>query len=411
MSHEIVPIVFAADENYIFSTCVAIYSLLKNSTSKETTIIYILADTEYSQEGKLCIEKVRDEFQDAVIKVLSIDKSLFSKTKMRVKHTSLTTMYRLKLPSILKDYNRCLYIDTDVLVLNDLCELMQTDIKGCFCAGVLDNEAQMCALYKKELELLDMYSYINAGVLLMNLALMRETSIEDAFMCAIDKGYPLQDQDIINKYCYGKIRLLSERYNCFSRRHKYPENICILHFSGGPDVHPWENRKTKNDSLWWKYAAFFQDTCKYQETLEKAEQYAKDRDCQRLLNECKSANRVYVWGYTEKSFGLVRLLLKKGVDNIVSFIDNDDNKTGCAFEGIPVKRASQLEMGIGTLVINTAQKRKKEVDEQILKLGLKEVNIVHFFEKSDFYYRVLDKRYCDTEICDLLLMKYGIILD
>lgn len=401
------PVVFASDENYLFPMCVSIYSFLKNAEIKEYEI-YILTGENYSSEGQACIGRLQKEFPQTKIRKMKVEEGLFKHVKMRISHISLSTMYRLILPSLLEKYDRCLYVDTDTLFLGDISELARLDMENCFCAGVLDNDVQASTSHRKLLDIPDMFSYINAGVLLMNLAYMREASVEKLFVEAAGVGYPMQDQDIINKYCYGKIKLLPGKYNCFSRMNRYPADICILHFSGGPDVHPWENRKTKNDLLWWKYAAFFQDTEKYAEILWEAEKYSQRRDYGKLTERCRNASLVYIWGYTERACTLARFLLEKGIENIKAFLDNNADKKGYCFRGIPVMPPSELKLQDNIFIINTAQKRRKEVEEQILELGIKESNIGFFLEKTDFYYMVLDKYYYNAEIEDLLLMKYGI---
>lgn len=402
-----IPIVFSADEKYLFPACVAIYSLLKNAENKELEI-YILTDCRYSDEGLICISKLQNTFPMAGIQIISIERALFKDAVIKSNYISLATMYRLKLSSILKDDSYCLYIDTDVLVLGDIGELIEIDIRDYFCAGVLDNEAQIGVTQKKELQIPDMYSYVNAGVLLMNLELMREVALEDAFMYAIDKGYPLQDQGIINKCCYGKIKLIDKKYNCYSRESRYPEDVCILHFAGGPDVHPWENRKTKNDSMWWEYADFFKDTLKYAEQVAETEQYSQARDYRYIYDRCKSASKVYIWGYMSRACYLAKFLIEKGIGHITAFIDSSMDKKGYIFENIPVLQPSELEIEDNILIINTAYKRKNEIDEQILSMGLKKNNIVQYCEKTDYYYRVLDGRYYAPEIEDLMMLRYWV---
>lgn len=408
MKQVITPIVFAADENYLFSACVALYSMLKNAIYRESYVVYILSDVHYSEGGWNCIRKLQNEFPDILIEVLYIDKSKFCRAKMKIKHTSLTTMYRLGLPTVLKQYDYCLYLDTDILVLRDLRELLLMDLEGYLCAGVLDDEIQTNFRVGRELEIPNLHSYVNAGVLLMNLKLMRQEEIEKRFFSSLEIGYSMQDQDILNLYCYGKIKLISHIYNCYSRKSRYPEDVCILHFSGGPDVHPWENRKTKNDVLWWEYANFFKDTSLYVETLECSGQYMFDRDYQNIISKCKSRSNIYIWGYTRTACGLVKFLRENGVDNDVTFIDSDKEKTKYIFEGKPIKTPRELTVEEDMLVVNAVQKRKEEVDEQILKIGVKKSDIIQYYDKSDFYYRVLDERYYEKEIKEFFLIKYGV---
>jgi lipopolysaccharide biosynthesis glycosyltransferase len=46
------------------------------------------------------------------------------------------TYYRLLLPSILSDCDKCLYLDSDIIVCGDLYELLKIEIDDSYIAGV-----------------------------------------------------------------------------------------------------------------------------------------------------------------------------------------------------------------------------------------------------------------------------------
>ena len=52
--------------------------------------------------------------------------------------------------------------------------------------------------------------------MIFNLNKIREDELDIKMIDAIDAGYKYMDQDIINKLCYGKIKILPLRYDFFT---------------------------------------------------------------------------------------------------------------------------------------------------------------------------------------------------
>lgn len=121
-------------------------------------------------------------------------------------YISNTTYTRLKLPNILKDVGKILYLDSDTIILNDIMELYDIDINDKPIAGV--NEWTLTNLNTKWgyiQYLRDEFKhfeekYFNAGVLLMNLEYMRNDLMSTRCQIAFDehKEFKYNDQDILN---------------------------------------------------------------------------------------------------------------------------------------------------------------------------------------------------------------------
>ena len=84
------------------------------------------------------------------------------------------------LASIVPQYKKMLYLDVDIIVNTDLSELYDVNLEGNYYGGVrhptyyLGNWGGHCKL----LDIPDLHSYINAGVLLINLEKIREDNLE-----------------------------------------------------------------------------------------------------------------------------------------------------------------------------------------------------------------------------------------
>ena len=162
-------------------------------------------------------------------------------------HVSVGTLYRLLVPQIIpSDVEKIIYLDSDIIVNLDIKELWQVDLGEKILAGVpeifsyktadeMNRNFNLCAdgFVKPE-------NYFNAGVLVMNLNLLRaeESKIFDGlrfgFQNVRHRSY--FDQDILN-YCFASRSLkLPAKFNRFTndfRSEKEPLSKKIYHYAGG----------------------------------------------------------------------------------------------------------------------------------------------------------------------------------
>lgn len=114
------------------------------------------------------------------------------------------------------DIERILYLDSDVLVVNDLTELINMDMEGCCAAGVTDalNEN-----YYKLLGLNEYARYCNSGVILEDLNAWRKKNIGNRIRkyCKDNGGYVFfMEQTAFNAALQGEIKILHPKYNTYS---------------------------------------------------------------------------------------------------------------------------------------------------------------------------------------------------
>jgi len=116
-------------------------------------------------------------------------------------HISRAMYFRLLLPDILAGENKVIYLDCDLVVEANLEDLWHTDVTSYGCAGVDEgNPAQTARLG------LDPDFYINAGVLVLNLAYWRRHDIIAGctkWLEANPYKSILLDQDAINVVLRG----------------------------------------------------------------------------------------------------------------------------------------------------------------------------------------------------------------
>ena len=106
---------------------------------------------------------------------------------------------------------RVLYVDADVLVRKDLKDLWDTDLCGKPIAAAPDVGFPMSGLDGSTPE--SPSPYFNAGVMLMDLALVR-AGLDELYVTAAEKSdSTLKDQDALNAHLRGDWHPLSLKWN------------------------------------------------------------------------------------------------------------------------------------------------------------------------------------------------------
>ena len=213
MNKTIIPVVFSCDNNFAKFLSISILSLLENSKTNNNISydIYCLIDKSFTDESVLKIKNDIARYENYDIHFVCMDE-LFSDVESKLRRISHPTYYRLVIADKLPEkYNKCIYLDTDILVFKDLEELYNHNIDGYYLAGVkIPNlrikPEQKLKEFQEKIKLPSLENYINAGVVLMNLDLIRQDNITQKFVEEIPKYYPTLDQDIFNVVAYGKIK-------------------------------------------------------------------------------------------------------------------------------------------------------------------------------------------------------------
>lgn len=216
------PIVYCFDKGYLDLTIASINSVKKFNPKAKI----ILVVNEYFEELL--------EYEQHIV---DISKFKFPKPEGN-KDTRLTdfTYVRLLLPQILSSYNKCLYLDGDVLCRGDISELLNTNIE--YFGGCLDIDTE------QHLKESGIKNYINAGILLLNLENLRKDNFLNkalTFDCnskPIYKRHWCHDQTIINELYQNKIKILNSKFNTqLDYRYQVkindiPSAAVLVHFLG-----------------------------------------------------------------------------------------------------------------------------------------------------------------------------------
>ena len=168
--------------------------------------------------------------------------------------------YRLFAAHLLPDVNKVVYLDGDTLITGNLDKAWKDGTLNNYCLGAVANDIQQ--EHKLRLELPDNATYINSGVLFMNLHRIRSMySLQDIWDSLIQLRSKLKfpDQDYINLVFQKEICLLDIQYNYMinvtERSKDYPRirKYKICHFVLSK---PWNDEflfKTDLKYLWYLF--------------------------------------------------------------------------------------------------------------------------------------------------------------
>ena len=96
-----------------------------------------------------------------------------------------------------------LWLDIDTIIDNDISDLFETDMRGFYYAGCMEPQKSR-----------GIFTYVNSGVLLCNLELLRDTHKEVEMIGFLNQyKFTWPGQDVINLLCQGGIRPISSEYN------------------------------------------------------------------------------------------------------------------------------------------------------------------------------------------------------
>ena len=217
MKSEMYPVVFICDEAYAMPTAVAVFSL-KLTKKRETEYhVYVLGiDLSPDSRNRLA-SMTADGFIVEVLDMVLTDRQMeVVPVRERITRAALL---KFDLPQIFPQYDRILYLDSDVAVQRDISELFSFDLQDVY-AGVV-KDRMTYAETKGHLLWLEFKEefYFNTGVLLLNLDCMRRDNMSEKLLEYRLHGKNFfMDQDAFNVVFQGKVLSLPVRYNllnCF----------------------------------------------------------------------------------------------------------------------------------------------------------------------------------------------------
>ena len=292
MINKEIPIFFTIDDNYAPFLSVALNSAIKNSSTLNRYKAIVLHQ-DLSDENKRRLKAL--ETEHFAVDFIPMQSGLESITdrmsnRLRCDYFTLTIYFRLFIATMFPQYDKGVYIDSDVVLTGDVAELYGIDIGDNLIGACADKsvvEVPELANYMENAVGVDRHEYINSGVLLMNLKKLREVRFDEHFLNLLNTYHfdcIAPAQDYLNAICNGKIHYLDEQWDAMPNDGQPPlERAKLIHYN--LFAKPWCYDNIQYGDLFWHYAedsGYYDEIRAYKDGYSD-EQKASDSQCMGLL--------------------------------------------------------------------------------------------------------------------------------
>jgi lipopolysaccharide biosynthesis glycosyltransferase len=295
-----IPVVFSSDDNYIPYLAVALKSLICNTTSDKNYDIFIIDEHIKEHNKKSILQLIPENATNISIRFIDIkpylrdiDESIFYCHW----HFSISTYYRFFIPRILKNFDKAVYLDCDIVVLSDIAKLYDINLSSYLLGAIKDvkviHDLQKDAscyqvkmsYFTQKLGMKNPNNYFQAGVLLMDLTKMRREDFESKCIAKLFeiKTPDYVDQDILNSLYENQVKFLPLNWNIEwhlpidfpNLIEEFPAELYsdyLINYTNPSIIHycslhkPWKEPRLALADYWWHYARM---TPFYEEILYK----------------------------------------------------------------------------------------------------------------------------------------------
>ncbi len=256
-----IPIFFTIDDGYAPFLAVALNSAIRNSNNersyKAIVLYQELNGTNISKLKALETENFKIELMPMKANFEALDDRMSN--RLRCDYFTLTIYFRLFIPAMFPQYDKGIYIDSDVVLTSDIAALYDIEIGDDFigaCNDLSIADIPPLVAYTENAIGVKKQEYVNSGVLLMNLKKMRECDLEGHFLNLLNTYHfdsIAPDQDYLNAMCNGKIFYLDESWDAMPNDAKPPlDQTNLIHYNLFSK--PWCYDGIQYGDIFWEYA-------------------------------------------------------------------------------------------------------------------------------------------------------------
>lgn len=261
----------STDDNYL-QHCVAMLCSLFENNKEHEIYVHLLVDS-LSDDSRQLISKLCKRYHGKAI-YYNIDSKVLENVQLNSNINfngkqmySIATYFRMLLPTLLpKEIRRILYLDCDVIILQDISELYNLNLENYGVAAV--TESVIYGSYHRfKMGLGLQHTTFCAGVMMINMDYWRQDHSQEKLLeyCKRSwKGVYMQDQDALNyvfrdrwfvlPFKWGKmpfaIAPIDKKQKWFDIK-EFVEKPCIYHYSA--HVKPWLDVWFPDKHYYWEY--------------------------------------------------------------------------------------------------------------------------------------------------------------
>ncbi len=230
-----VSICLSGDDNFVPYIGTLIVSILENTNA--AVDFYLLHET-LKPENKRALSDIVGRYKNASLHFISIGGFDFYQ---QIGAWTSAILYRLKAPDVLSHLDKVIYLDGDMIAVDDIQKLWDIPLGDNYlgaCYG-LDITGDLGDLDP----LKTVKTYFNSGMLLMNLKQMRADDIGNkciSFLKTEGKRAKAPDQDALNLICAGRIKPVNLQWNYYisldRRSHRSKQKIFGSYLPKKPSI-------------------------------------------------------------------------------------------------------------------------------------------------------------------------------
>ena len=254
---DVIPVFFACNDRYVPYLDTAIISLVSHVSDDNEYRITVMK-TDISEENQRALKKhaktnVSIEFFDVQDMLEPVKGKL-----PEMFYFGVAAYFRFFIETSFPQYDKAVYLDSDVILLEDIAELYRTDIGDNLVGAVYEqntDRSPMFTNYVEDIIGIPYYTYFNSGVMVMNLKEFRKFKVQDRFIGMLTEynfDCLAPDQEYLNVICHGRVKYLPTGWN----KHSFPEapegELKLCHYALSNK--PWHYEDTINGEYFWEYA-------------------------------------------------------------------------------------------------------------------------------------------------------------
>lgn len=353
-----IPITLTSSAFYLPYLSITLQSII-DTASIENNYDILIIHREISEEKQRCVQAMAEGKDNISIRFVEMAQSLASLDYNFREGYSPESFYRVVMAFVFPNYDKMLYLDCDVIALQDVAELYQIDLDGYLVAAAKDSNGIASTLLDwqgrksyvlEQMNLDHIDDYFQSGVMLFNLAQIRkELKLNEILDIACAPFIIWGDQDALNIICKNRVKYLDLRWNTIINhknitlgqlnRVDHPELLrlylearqspAIVHYAG---QQPWKKADVDLAEYFWPVArrSPFYETLIERMVLEQngksleseEEQYIPGKVMISALQICK--NRILIWAQLQidKECEKFEFRVRNNDDYIIPSLEN-----------------------------------------------------------------------------------------
>ncbi len=266
-----VAVFFSTDGKYFPHCMTAIASVLANGAKDNRYDILVIVNDVDAADMVAALDWAK-RFGNCRLRFLDAGEclDLDGMGKYYVTDTFPVTVYfRLWAPSIFRNYDKILYLDSDLVALADVAELYNEELGDDLVAAAHDfkfehelrnpdssaGERFLANASRCRISFTAADPYFNSGIMVMNLRAMREEGTQQGFIGTTRLVVKplLPDQDVLNLVCRRRVKYIDPAWNFVEWMDEVKRpGAKILHFA---EKKPWHFRYAGgNGGSYWLYS-------------------------------------------------------------------------------------------------------------------------------------------------------------